>query len=105
MQVHCCRREAKRSALDQVPVGGFSRSTPLQKIPKDASLAPWSSKAVPDTWVEPDAVKLSWNTLQSWQGIDHLQLTVDYAPRTVFEETVLFHKPSGSFVCTASWQH
>ncbi|OLP89563.1 Pentatricopeptide repeat-containing protein [Symbiodinium microadriaticum] len=60
-----------------VPVGGFSRSTPLQKIPKDASLAPWSSK-----------------------GIDHLQLTVDYAPRTVFEETVLFHKPSGSFVCT-----
>jgi len=37
------------------------------------------------------------------QGIDHLQLTVDYAPRTVFEETVLFHKPSGTFVCTVSW--
>lgn len=34
------------------------------------------------------------------QGIDHLQLTVDYAPRTVFEETVLFHQPSGTFVCT-----
>jgi len=60
-----------------VPLGGFSRSTPLKTVPKDATLAPWYSK-----------------------GIDHLQLTVDYAPRTVFEETVLFHKSSGSFVCT-----
>ena len=34
------------------------------------------------------------------QGIDHLQLTVDYAPRTVFEETVLFHEASKCFVCT-----
>jgi len=60
-----------------VPFGGFERGTELQKVPKDATLAPWYSK-----------------------GIDHLQLTVDYAPRTVFEETVLFHKPSGTFVCT-----
>lgn len=60
-----------------VPFGGFARGTPLQKVPKDASQAPWHSK-----------------------GIDHLQLTVDYAPRTVFEETVLFHQPSGTFVCT-----
>lgn len=60
-----------------VPFGGFAPGTPLQKVPKDASQAPWHSK-----------------------GIDHLQLTVDYAPRTVFEETVLFHQPSGTFVCT-----
>ncbi|CAJ1375347.1 unnamed protein product [Effrenium voratum] len=60
-----------------VPFGGFSRSTKLQQVPKDSTLAPWHDK-----------------------GIDHLQLTVDYAPRTVFEETMLFHKPSGTFVCT-----
>ncbi|CAE8584819.1 unnamed protein product [Polarella glacialis] len=60
-----------------VPFGGFPSGTPLQKVPKDSSLAPWHSK-----------------------GVDHLQLTVDYAPRTTFEETVMFHRPSGSFVCT-----
>ena len=29
----------------QVPFGGFARGTPLQKVPKDASQAPWHSKA------------------------------------------------------------
>mmetsp|Transcript_33182 Transcript_33182/g.72375 ORF Transcript_33182/g.72375 Transcript_33182/m.72375 type:complete len:539 (+) Transcript_33182:36-1652(+) len=60
-----------------VPLVGFPKGKKLNKIPKDATAAPWYS-----------------------QGMDHLQLTVDYAPRTVFEETVMFHRPSGTFVCT-----
>mmetsp|Transcript_19719 Transcript_19719/g.35712 ORF Transcript_19719/g.35712 Transcript_19719/m.35712 type:complete len:524 (-) Transcript_19719:96-1667(-) len=60
-----------------VPFGGFRAGQKLQKIPKDATKAPWYS-----------------------QGIDHLQLTVDYAPRTVFEETILYHEPTGTMVCT-----
>lgn len=60
-----------------VPVVGFAPGTPLQKVPKDARQAPWYA-----------------------QGVDHLQLTVDYAPRTVFEETVMYHKATGTFVCT-----
>lgn len=60
-----------------VPVVGFKPGTELRKIPKDPSAVPWAS-----------------------QGIEHLQLTVDYAPRTVFEETVMFHRASGTFVCT-----
>lgn len=61
----------------RVPFVGFPPGVKLQKIPKDAKLAPWYDK-----------------------GIDHLQITVDYAPRTVFEETVLFHQPSDTMVCT-----
>lgn len=60
-----------------VPVVGFKPGTSLQKIPKDSTQAPWYSK-----------------------GVDHIQLTVDYAPRTVFEETVLYHRPSNTMVCT-----
>mmetsp|Transcript_31934 Transcript_31934/g.74767 ORF Transcript_31934/g.74767 Transcript_31934/m.74767 type:complete len:534 (-) Transcript_31934:84-1685(-) len=60
-----------------VPFGGFRFGQKLQKIPKDSTQAPWYN-----------------------QGIDHLQLTVDYAPRTVFEETVLYHQDSGTMVCT-----
>jgi len=60
-----------------VPAVGFPRSKEVKQVPKDSSLAPWSS-----------------------QGVDHLQLTVDYAPRTVFEETVMYHRKSGTFVCT-----
>jgi len=60
-----------------IPIIGFPGSKKVNKIPKDATQAPWYN-----------------------QGVDHLTLTVDYAPRTVFEETVLFHRASGSFVCT-----
>jgi len=60
-----------------LPLVGFPPGKELHKVPKDSSKAPWYS-----------------------QGIDHLQLTVDYAPRTVFEETVMYHRPSGTFVCT-----
>lgn len=61
-----------------VPIVGFKPSgATLHQIPKDSSKAPWFT-----------------------QGVDHLQLTVDYAPRTVFEETVLYHRKSGTFVCT-----
>lgn len=60
-----------------LPGVGFKPGKELKKVPRDAREAPWYS-----------------------QGVDHLQLTVDYAPRTVFEETVMYHKPSGTFVCT-----
>jgi hypothetical protein len=60
-----------------IPFVGFPKATTLNKIPKDSTQAPWYG-----------------------QGIDHIQLTVDYAPRTVFEETVMYHKASGTFVCT-----
>ncbi|CAK0853246.1 unnamed protein product, partial [Prorocentrum cordatum] len=60
-----------------IPFVGFPPGKQLNKIPKDSSQAPWYS-----------------------QGVDHIQLTVDYAPRTVFEETVMYHKASGTFVCT-----
>jgi len=59
------------------PFVGFPGNKKLNKIPKDSTLAPWYN-----------------------QGVDHLQLTVDYAPRTVFEETVLFHRESSTFICT-----
>eukprot|EP00929_Paragymnodinium_shiwhaense_P112616 TRINITY_DN8087_c0_g1_i1.p1 TRINITY_DN8087_c0_g1~~TRINITY_DN8087_c0_g1_i1.p1 ORF type:complete len:555 (+),score=111.26 TRINITY_DN8087_c0_g1_i1:150-1814(+) len=60
------------------PLGGFRKgSQTVNFIPKDPDATPWA--------------KL---------GVDHLQLTVDYAPRTVFEETVVYHKPSKSFICT-----
>jgi len=60
-----------------IPFVGFPLGKKLSKIPKDSAKAPWSA-----------------------QGLDHLQITVDYAPRTVFEETVMYHQPSGTFVCT-----
>eukprot|EP00425_Heterocapsa_triquetra_P034001 CAMPEP_0195119892 /NCGR_PEP_ID=MMETSP0448-20130528/120562_1 /TAXON_ID=66468 /ORGANISM="Heterocapsa triquestra, Strain CCMP 448" /LENGTH=489 /DNA_ID=CAMNT_0040157273 /DNA_START=1 /DNA_END=1470 /DNA_ORIENTATION=+ len=60
-----------------IPFVGFKPGQAVNKIPKDSTQAPWYTK-----------------------GVDHLQLTVDYAPRTVFEETVMFHKRSGTFVCT-----
>jgi len=60
-----------------VPGVGFAPGTELKKIPRDASQAPWHT-----------------------QGVDHLQITMDYAPRTVFEETVMYHKSTGTFVCT-----
>jgi len=60
-----------------LPVIGFPPGTEVFKVPKDATQAPWYN-----------------------DGVDHLQITVDYAPRTVFEETVMYHKKTGTFVCT-----
>ena len=34
-----------RCSVWQVPFGGFSRSTKLQQVPKDSTLAPWHDKA------------------------------------------------------------